>query len=468
MNEKDTICAVATPQGNGAIAIIRLSGDKAIEICDKLFYAKNKKLIKQKANTIHHGYIKDKKYTVDEVLVSIYKSPHSYTGEDSVEISCHGSVYIQQEILKALIKNGARLAGPGEFTMRAFLNGKLDLSQAEAVADLIASSNKASHNVALNQMRGGFSSELHHLRNELLQFISLIELELDFSEEDFEFADRGKLSELINKIYKLITVLRDSFSMGNAIKNGVPVAIIGKPNVGKSTLLNALLMDEKAIVSEIAGTTRDAIEDTITLNGVQFRFIDTAGIRKTKDKLETIGIKKTFEKVQKAKIILYLFDADDKPDKIEEAMQELEGKINQENQKILIALNKIDKLNEEQLKKEIEHITSHLSYKNFSIVPIAAKSKLNLNVLEKELLSIVGLDRINEDQVIINNIRHFEALQKSAEALERAKTGLDTGISNDFLAQDIREVLHYLGEITGEITTDEILGNIFKNFCIGK
>ena len=468
MNEKDTICAIATPQGNGAIAIIRLSGDKSITLCDKIFYAKNKKLSNQKANTVHHGFLKYNKHTIDEVMVSIFKSPHSYTGENSVEISCHGSVYIQQEILKVLINNGARLAEPGEFTMRAFLNGKLDLSQAEAVADLIASSNKASHNVALTQMRGGFSNELFKLRNELLHFISLIELELDFSEEDVEFADRSKLIALINKIYKLIISLRDSFSAGNAIKNGVPVAIIGKPNVGKSTLLNALLMDEKAIVSEIAGTTRDAIEDVITLNGIQFRFIDTAGIRKTNDKIETIGIKKTYEKIKKAKIVLYLFNADDKADKIEEAIQELEGKINQQNQKVLILLNKIDKLSAEKLKKEIHHIKSHLSYKNFSIVPIAAKSKINIAKLEKELLSIVGLEKINEDQVIINNIRHFEALQKSAEALERVKNGLDTKISNDFLAQDIREVLHYLGEITGEITTDEILNNIFSKFCIGK
>ncbi|MBN2521422.1 MAG: tRNA uridine-5-carboxymethylaminomethyl(34) synthesis GTPase MnmE [Bacteroidales bacterium] len=468
MNDGSTICAVATPQGNGAIAIIRLSGIDAFAICDKIYFSKGKKVVNQKANTIHHGFIKKDNKIIDEVLVYLFKAPNSYTGENVVEISCHGSIFIQQQIIQLLTENGAKLAKPGEFTLRAFLNGKMDLSQAEAVADLIASTGKASHQVAIKQMRGGFSEELKKLRDQLLEFTSLIELELDFSEEDVEFADRKELNNLLLKIYSLVNRLKDSFSMGNVIKNGVPVVIIGKTNVGKSTLLNALLMEDKAIVSEIAGTTRDAIEDVITLEGIQFRFIDTAGLRETLDTIENLGIKKTYEKISQAKIILILFEAIEPVKEIEKIINQIEEKIDSVNQKIILIINKIDKIEDKVLKEKVNHINHHINYKNISVIPLAAKPRINLDKLEKELLHIINLDKINEDQVIINNARHYEALQKSAAALERAKEGLKTGLSGDLLAQDIREVMHYLGEITGEITTDEILGNIFSKFCIGK
>lgn len=463
MINNDIICAISTPQGNGAIAVIRLSGNEAITFCDKIFKSptENKKLSDQLANTLHFGTIKDDDKIIDEVVVAIFKSPHSYTGEEIVEISCHGSEYVQQKILQLIIKNGARLAKPGEFTLRAFINGKMDLSQAEAVADLIASSSAASHKVAVQQMRGGFSGEIINLRDRLLHFISLLELELDFSEEDVEFADRTKLNDLLNNIQKLIQKLLKSFDLGNVIKNGVPVAIVGHTNVGKSTLLNRILNEEKAIVSDIAGTTRDVIEDVINIEGVSFRFIDTAGIRETADEIETMGIERTYDRISKASIVLLLVDASESSDKIEKAIKSVKNKIGDGNKKLIVVINKIDKNSNEP---EIQNLLSNQDI----VLKISAKTGENIDQLINELLSVVNMSALNKNEVIVTNVRHYEALEKAYEALQRAIDGLNSGITGDFLAQDIRETLHYLGEITGEITTDEVLGNIFKNFCIGK
>jgi len=462
MINNDIICAISTPQGNGAIAVLRLSGNESIALCDKIFKTPtNKRLIDQQPNTLHFGNLVDGERIVDEVVVSIFKGPKSYTGEDVVEISCHGSVYIQQQILQLLIRKGARLAKPGEFTLRAFINGKMDLSQAEAVADLITSSSSAAHKVAIQQMRGGFSSEIASLRDRLLHFISLLELELDFSEEDVEFADRKQLYLLLNNIQILIQKLLKSFELGNVIKNGVPVAIVGHTNVGKSTLLNRILNEEKAIVSDIAGTTRDVIEDVINIEGVSFRFIDTAGIRETSDTIETIGIERTYDRISKASIVLLLVDATESISDIEKAIRTVKNKLGAGDKKLIVVINKMDKADKEF------NLNSLLS-KNDVIVKISAKTGENMDVLIQELLSVVNLNALNQNEVIITNTRHFEALEKASEALQRAIEGLNVGITGDFMAQDIRETLHYLGEITGEITTDEVLGNIFKNFCIGK
>ncbi len=452
----DTIAAIATPAGSGAIAIIRLSGENSIEIADKFFKnTNNKKLINQKANTIIYGEIIDNQQVIDEVLVSIFRKPHSYTGENSVEISCHGSIYIQQKILEIAIKNGARLANPGEYTLRAFLNGKLDLSQAEAVADLIASNSEAARKVAMSQLKGGFSDELKNLRAKLVNFVSLIELELDFSEEDVEFADRNELKQLINDISHKINKLVDSFSFGNAIKNGIPVAIVGQPNVGKSTLLNTLLREDKALVSDIAGTTRDSIEDVISINGILFRFIDTAGLRHTDDTIENMGIERTIEKIKNAQIILYLIDTsiNRKPEFYDKIKPFLDDK------KLIIIANKIDKA----------VISLNPSdFNNAEIIEISAKHKTNIEQLEEALLKAANMTDFNQNDIIITNTRHYEALKRTSEAAERVIAGLENNISTDLLSFDIREMLHFLGEITGEITNDEILGNIFKNFCIGK
>lgn len=463
MINNDIICAISTPQGNGAIAIVRLSGNESIALIDKIYQSpkEGKRLIDQQANTIHFGVLKDGDKIVDEVVISLFKNPNSYTGEDLVEISCHGSEYIQQQVLQLLTKNGARLAKPGEFTMRAFLNGKMDLSQAEAVADLIASSSATSHKVAMQQMRGGFSSEILNLRDRLLHFISLLELELDFSEEDVEFADRTQLNDLLNNIQNLIQKLLKSFDLGNVIKNGVPVAIVGHTNVGKSTLLNRILNEEKAIVSEIAGTTRDVIEDVINIEGVAFRFIDTAGIRETSDKVETIGIERTYERISKASIVLLLVDATERIEDIKHAIKTVEDKIAGTDKKLIVAINKID---QQQVDTNLEQFIREKDI----ILRISAKTGENIDELINELLSVVNLSSLNQNDVIVTNARHYDALEKASESLQRAIDGLNTGITGDFLAQDIRETLHYLGEITGEITTDEVLGNIFKNFCIGK
>ncbi|HEY5510405.1 MAG TPA: tRNA uridine-5-carboxymethylaminomethyl(34) synthesis GTPase MnmE [Prolixibacteraceae bacterium] len=459
-----TICAISTPAGTGGIAVIRLSGDQALPVADRIFYSPviGKKLADQQANTLHFGSIMKGKETLDEVVIGLFRAPHSYTGEDVVEISCHGSRFIQQQILELLIQEGAVLAQPGEFTQRAFLNGKMDLSQAEAVADLISSGSAAAHRVAINQMRGGFATEIGLLRDQLLHFITLIELELDFSEEDVEFADRTQLIELSQKIETLIGKLTDSFRLGNALKNGIPVAIVGETNVGKSTLLNALLNEEKAIVSDIHGTTRDVIEDVVNLNGVLFRFFDTAGLRHTTDTIESMGIERSYRKLEQASIVLLVLDLTSPLEKTLTRIDKIRKKIT--DQQLILVANKSD-LATEEIRKELYGLALK---SNESLVFIAAKSKENLSELIGKMQASLSTDRVNPEDVIVTNIRHYEALTKALEAIKRTIAGLQSNISGEFLSQDIRECLHYLGSITGQITTDEVLANIFKNFCIGK
>ncbi|TCK69450.1 tRNA modification GTPase trmE [Winogradskyella wandonensis] len=463
MVTNDTIVALATASGSGAIAVIRLSGKDAIEISNQFFKSvrPSKTLLNQKTHTIHLGHIVDGYRVVDEVLLSIFKNPNSYTGEDVIEISCHGSTYIQQEIIQLFLRNGCRMANAGEFTLRAFLNGKLDLSQAEAVADLIASDNAASHQIAMQQMRGGFSSEIAKLREELMNFASLIELELDFSEEDVEFADRTQFKELIDRIIFVLKRLIDSFSVGNVIKNGIPVAIVGEPNVGKSTLLNALLNEERAIVSDIAGTTRDTIEDEISIGGIGFRFIDTAGIRETEDVVESIGIKKTFEKMEQAQVVVLLFSAEEFKTESQRLKIEIEKIKNRFPQKPLVIIaNKIDKLSDDELnnlKSEFEDI--HL---------LSAKTGIGVEELKEKLIGFVNTGSLRNNETIVTNTRHYDALFKALEEISKVKSGLEMGLSGDLMAIDIRQALFHFGEITGEITTDDLLGNIFANFCIGK
>ena len=471
MHNQDTIIALATPSGMGAIAVIRLSGKDAIKSVNSFFKSKTgtKNLLYQKTHTLHLGHIVAHNNIIDEVLVSIFKNPTSYTGENVVEISCHGSIYIQQEIIQLFIKNGIRLANPGEFTLRAFLNGKLDLSQAEAVADLIASDSKASHQIAIQQMRGGFSNEIEQLRKELLNFASLIELELDFAEEDVEFANRDDFQKLVHKITSVLKRLIESFAYGNVLKNGIPVAIIGEPNVGKSTLLNTLLNEEKAIVSEIAGTTRDAIEDELIIDGVAYRFIDTAGIRETNDTIESIGIKKTFEKASQAQVIIYLFDGSILRHKGNEQQMVLLEFIQTEinniktkfpDKKILIIGNKTDLLSD----KEID--TIHKTIENTLL--LSAKNKEGIATLKNELISLANVGALSNNQTIVSNSRHFEALNNALIEINNVQNGIDSNLSSDLIAIDIREALSYLGEITGKVTTEDLLGNIFANFCIGK
>ena len=451
-----TICAIATAAGSGAIAVIRLSGPDSFLIVQSIFRSKKGNAIEmQKAYTLMYGEIWDGDELIDEVLLSIFKNPKSYTGEDSVEISCHGSVYIQQRILQLLIKNKAILAKPGEFTQRAFLNGKMDLAQAEGVADLIASESKAMHKISLQQLKGGFSSELERLRVEMLNFSALIELELDFSEEDVEFADRTALQELVDKLLKAIGGLIDSFTYGNAIKNGVPVAIVGRPNAGKSTLLNALLNEERAIVSDIAGTTRDTIEEVLNIDGIQFRFIDTAGLRTTNDKIEKIGVERALEKIDKSAVYLYLFDINNLS--FEELKKDLES-LNNTIPRIILA-NKTDLVNEEIIEtfKSLEE----------ELVFISAKERHSLEGLKRTLKNSIDIGASSND-IVVSNIRHFEALKKANEAITRVNKGIQMGLETDLLAMDMRDAAHYIGEITGNISNDEILGNIFKNFCIGK
>lgn len=464
MNTTDMICAISTAPGVGAIAMLRLSGAGCIALTDRIFKTPSeKKLEEMAANTVHFGRIAEGDDLIDEVLVTIYRAPHSFTGEESVEIACHGSMYIQQRLLKLLVDTGARLAAPGEFTQRAFLNGKMDLSQAEAVADLIASTSAASHRMALMQMKGGFSTELMRLRAELLHITSLLELELDFSEEDVEFADRSELSRIAGNIEKLLTRLCSSFSLGNVIKNGVPVAIVGNTNVGKSTLLNALLREDKAIVSDIAGTTRDVIEDTINLNGITFRFIDTAGIRATTDEVENIGIERTFAKIGQASVVLLLTDLSRGTESFEEYYRQVKAHIAPEA-RLIIILNKTDRVEDLLTPQE----TIRLFTSGEEIIPISARTGANLDLLIQELTDTVNLNALNTSDVIVSNVRHYEALNHALIAIRRVAAGLQTGLSGEFVSQDIRECLHYLGEITGEISTDEVLGNVFKNFCIGK
>jgi tRNA modification GTPase len=466
MIPQETIVALATPSGAGAIAIIRLSGTHAITIASEVFQSvSGKDITKQKTHTIHLGHILDNGKTYDQVLLSIFKGPNSYTGENVIEISCHGSTFIQQQIIQLLLRKGAKMAQAGEFTLRAFLNGKLDLSQAEAVADLIASDNEASHQIAMQQMRGGFSNEIAKLREELLNFASLIELELDFAEEDVEFADRTAFHDLVERIEFVLKRLIDSFAVGNVIKNGIPVAIVGEPNVGKSTLLNALLNEERAIVSDIAGTTRDTIEDELVIEGIGFRFIDTAGIRETKDVVESIGIQKTFEKMEQAQVVILLLDAKELQVSGLKFQVEIEKIKNKFPLKpLVVILNKVDLLTTD----EVETIRQELETLNLKLITISAKQKIGIDELKNTLLSFVNTGALRNNETIVTNTRHYDSLLKALEEIQKVKWGLDSGISSDLMAIDIRSALHYFGEITGEVTNDELLGNIFANFCIGK
>tara|TARA_B100000795_G_scaffold230871_1_gene188472 strand:- start:863 stop:2257 length:1395 start_codon:yes stop_codon:yes gene_type:complete len=464
MIQNDTIIALATPSGVGAISVIRLSGEKSIDIVDAFFKSvrKGKSIKNQKTHTIHLGHIISNGLILDEVLVSVFKNPNSYTGENVIEISCHGSSFIQQEIIQLFLRNGCRMADNGEFTMRSFLNGKMDLSQAEAVADVIASNSAASHQMAIQQMRGGITNELKELRVQLLDFAALIELELDFSGEDVEFADRTKFKELVTKITSVLKRLIDSFSFGNAMKNGIPVAIIGEPNVGKSTLLNTLLNEEKAIVSDIAGTTRDAIEDEIIIDGVAFRFIDTAGIRETKDIIESIGIKKAYEKADNAQLIIFLIDSNKFNSSKSEFLSEIEiFKTRFPNKRLLVIANKVDTLSLEQkntLQLEIENL-----------ILLSAKNKIGIDALKEELTSLVNIGALSNNETIVTNSRHFEALNNALIAITSVQQGIDLEISTDLFSIDIRECLRHLGAITGDYDVDkDILGHIFSNFCIGK
>ena len=464
MNE-GTIIANSSAAGTAAISLLRLSGENAIDLVTSSFKSKSgKKLSDQKSHTIHLGRIHNDETEIDEVLVSIFKAPNSYTGENVVEISCHGSTYIQQEILQLFIRKGAKPAQPGEFTLRAFLNKKMDLNQAEAVADLIASESKAAHEVALNQMRGGYTQELILLRQKLLDFASLITLELDFSEEDVEFVDRKELFALLDEIQMKINSLADSFAYGSVIKKGVPVAIIGKPNAGKSSLLNALLNDNRAIVSSIAGTTRDTIEDTLTIEGIQFRFIDTAGIRETTDEIESVGIAKAKEKALKAKVLLYLYDRNDT--KLNEIIKDI-NEFRRDDLILIPVESKVD-LNINGVNDFDSALTNKLiSNKILQPIKISAFDNASIESLKKFLFTQVSQMASNQD-VIITNIRHYDALQNVIKAILNIKNGLDQKISGDLLSVDINEALMHLGEITGEITTEDLLGNVFANFCIGK
>lgn len=463
MIQQETICAIASPYGVGAIAIVRLSGSDSFNILSSIFNTakpSNQWVSAAEPRSIHYGTIVSNAEDIDEVLVSIFASPHSFTGEDSAEIYCHGSQFIQKRILELLIENGARMAKPGEFTQRAFLNGKMDLSQAEAVADLISSSSKAAHQLAYHQMRGGFSSLLKQLREKLVNFSSLLELELDFSEEEVEFADRTQLKALLKEIKDEITLLIESFKLGNVIKNGIPVAIVGKPNVGKSTLLNAILNEDRAIVSEIPGTTRDTIEDTFNIEGVTFRFIDTAGLRDSEDEIEILGIERTYQTIDHAAIVLYVVDISETS--YEEMLEELNDfreHIANKSKKFIIVANKIDMLLESP-----HHFREIL---DLDILFVSAKRKENINLLNDFLLNASSLPDFNHS-VVLTNSRHFDELSKALDAIENVEQGFASNIPSDLIAIDIKEVLFHIGSITGEVTNNEILGNIFGKFCVGK
>lgn len=461
MINQDTICAVSTAPGAGGIAVIRVSGPEAIAICNTIFVPRTagKDLLSQKAYTLRYGSIRRGEELIDEVLVALFRAPHSFTGEDTVEITCHGSVYIQQQIMQLLIENGCRSALPGEYTQRAFMNGKMDLSQAEAVADLIASTSAGQHRLALNQMRGGFSHELKNLREQLLHITSLMELELDFSDhEELEFADRSELSTLAAHIETVISRLANSFSVGNAIKNGIPVAIIGETNAGKSTLLNVLLNEDKAIVSDIHGTTRDVIEDTVNIGGITFRFIDTAGIRETHDAIESIGIERTFQKLDQADIVLWMIDAADADQQIAQLSEKILP--HSEGKQLILVFNKADLLADNRFKPA--------GLPNVQSIFISAKKREHIDELQDLLIQAAHIPSLSSNDIIVTNIRHYEALTHALESIHRVQEGLSANLSGDFISQDLRECIFHLSDIIGEVTTDQVLGNIFERFCIGK
>lgn len=463
MHTNNTICAISTAPGAGGVAVIRVSGPEAIALCDTLFkpYVAGKDLLSQRAYTLRYGTICNGAEAIDDVLVAVFRAPHSFTGEDTVEITCHGSVYIQQQILQLLIGAGCRSALPGEFTQRAFLNGKMDLSQAEAVADLIASTSAGQHRLALNQMRGGFSHELKSLREQLLHITSLMELELDFSDhEELEFADRSELSALATHIETVISRLANSFSVGNAIKNGIPVAIIGETNAGKSTLLNVLLNEEKAIVSDIHGTTRDVIEDTVNLQGILYRFIDTAGIRETHDAIETIGIERTFKKLDQAEIVLWMIDATEAAQQIKQLSHKILPHC--KDKQLILVFNKAD------LVSDPESILPADLPETVKTLFISAKERKGIADLETMLMEAAQLPSLSQTDIIVTNVRHYEALIRALESIRRVQAGLISNLSGDFVSQDLRECIFHLSDIVGEVTTDQVLGNIFQKFCIGK
>ena len=471
MTNNDTIVALATPAGAGAIAVIRISGPEALAIGSSMFESVSGKVLReQPTHTVHLGHIKDGERVIDEVLATVFKDPQSYTGEDVIEFSCHGSNYVQQEIIQYALRKGCRMAQAGEFTLRAFLHGKMDLSQAEAVADLISSDSEASHQLAMQQMRGGFSSEIRQLREQLLNFASLIELELDFAEEDVEFANRDDFQQLITRIRNVLKRLIDSFATGNVLKNGIPVAIVGEPNVGKSTLLNALLNEERAIVSDIAGTTRDTIEDEITIGGIGFRFIDTAGIRDTSDVIEGMGIQKTYEKMEQAQVVVFLLEASkfiSQEDALKREIRKIHEKYPQKA--ILVIANKADLISEKERQKIQEElvVVSSDSEKSRALL-LSAKTGEGVEELKNTLLDFVNTGALRNNETIVTNTRHYDALLKALEEIDKVQQGIDNKLSGDLLAIDIRQALYHFGEITGEISNDELLGNIFANFCIGK
>jgi tRNA modification GTPase len=461
LNRADTICAISSPIGMGAIALIRISGENAIDIVEKVF-SPAKKINKNDlaSHTVHYGKFVAGDELIDSLLMTIFLAPHSFTGENMVEFSCHGSLYIQKRIMETLLSLGIRLASPGEFTLRAFMNNKLDLSQAEAIADLISATSKSAHDLAMNQMRGGFSNKIKELREKLIGFTALIELELDFSDEDVEFADRGEFLRLVDEIKTEVETLKESFKQGNVLKHGIPVAIIGKPNVGKSTLLNALFNEEKALVSEIPGTTRDTIEDILSIEGIAFRFIDTAGLRESQDEIEMMGIERTYQKIDQAQIVLYVIDISKTTvDDIKMDLKDFSGHIQNPEKKFIIIGNKIDQLQKTPVK--------FIELVELETIFVSAKRKENISLITDSLLRSVDIVNTG-DKAIVSNIRHYESLSKTLSAIENIEEGLKQNLPTDLLSTDIRTALHYLGEITGEITNEDILGAIFSKFCIGK
>ena len=464
----DTIAAPATIPGTGAITVIRISGPEALTVAGKVVKCKSKSIESSNANSVRYGIVyREDGSIVDEVLASVFKAPHSYTGEDSVEISCHASSYVASEILRLLCDAGARMAEPGEFTRRAFVNGKMDLAQAEAVTDVISSSSSASLKVAMNQLRGGFSSELKDIRMRLLEITSLLELELDFSEEDVEFADRGKLSALLDEVLEHITSLASSFRQGNAIRNGVPVAIVGAVNAGKSTLLNSLLGDDRAIVSDIPGTTRDTVEETMTVDGILFRFIDTAGLRESDDEIERIGISRSLKKLSEAQIVLAVLDSTESVETNDTIINDIVSKIDPKEQLLVVLFNKVDIIAPNTNVTLLNNNVSSADYRVIKLY-ISAKDGSGLDLLKKQLVLSQKDLALDSDQTIVTNFRHYEALKKAASALEKVRSSIAIGLTPDLLAEDLHEALAHLGTITGEVTPDEVLGQIFERFCIGK